>query len=107
MAEPDSIASVLARGAVQLRALPAGRRDAELLLMHVVGCDRTYLLTHPVAELTSKQAAAYESWIARRGIGAYTGFNKEVRMSPIHSRRRLPRRCNDSFQIPLQRSGRN
>jgi release factor glutamine methyltransferase len=66
MAEPDSIASVLARGSVQLRALPAGRRDAELLLMHVVGCDRTYLLTHPVAELTPKQAAAYESWIARR-----------------------------------------
>ncbi|MBV8115783.1 MAG: peptide chain release factor N(5)-glutamine methyltransferase [Silvibacterium sp.] len=66
MAKPDSIASALARGSVQLRALQTGRRDAELLLMQVMGCDRAYLLTHPEAELTPEQAAAYENWIARR-----------------------------------------
>ncbi|MBV8113192.1 MAG: peptide chain release factor N(5)-glutamine methyltransferase, partial [Silvibacterium sp.] len=31
-----------------------------------MGCDRSYLLTHPETELTPEQAAAYESWIARR-----------------------------------------
>jgi release factor glutamine methyltransferase len=90
MAEPDSIAGALARGSVQLRALQTGRRDAELLLMHVMGCDRTYLLTHPDAQLTPEQAAAYESWIARRSrnepvqyiLGEQEFFGLKFRVTP-------------------------
>lgn len=43
-----------------------GRRDAELLLGHVLGCDRTWLLTHGESELTEPQLRHYEAVLARR-----------------------------------------
>ena len=66
MAAPDMIGSALTHGTALLAELSTARRDAELLLMRVLGCDRTFLLTHPEAPLTPEQIAVYESWIARR-----------------------------------------
>jgi len=42
------------------------RRDAELLLLHVTGKTRAYLLTHPHDLLTPEQLTRYRELIARR-----------------------------------------
>ena len=49
-------------------ALPSAnaRRDAELLLAHILHQPRTYLLAHPEAELTPTQLAAFQQLITRR-----------------------------------------
>src|SRR5580698_5329443 len=57
----------LAQGASKLSGITAQpRRDAELLLLHLIGRDRAFLLTHPDTPLTTEQAAQYESWLERR-----------------------------------------
>jgi release factor glutamine methyltransferase len=66
MAEYDSIAAALSHGSMLLQQLQTGRRDAELLLLRAIGCDRAYLLTHPEAKLTPEQKALYEDCLTRR-----------------------------------------
>src|SRR5271165_368221 len=66
MAEFDTIGDALLHGAARLTESETARRDAELLLMYALGCDRAYLLTHPEAQLTSEQSALYEGWLKRR-----------------------------------------
>lgn len=62
-----SLKNILAHGAGRLEGITAqSKRDAELLLMRLLGCDRAYLLTHPDAVLSAEQAVMYESWLRRR-----------------------------------------
>jgi release factor glutamine methyltransferase len=61
-----TLRAVLDEGALRLAHLPTGRRDAELLLLRALGRDRTFLLTHPDAELSPEQLDRYEAWIRRR-----------------------------------------
>lgn len=90
MAEFDTIVAALTRGARRFDGLTMARRDAELLLMHAIGRDRAYLLTHPEAQLTSEQAAVYEEWLARRErhepiqyiIGEQEFFGLRLRVTP-------------------------
>jgi release factor glutamine methyltransferase len=42
------------------------RRDAEVLLAHVLGCDQTALLTHPERLLTPAESDQLESFLRRR-----------------------------------------
>jgi release factor glutamine methyltransferase len=42
------------------------RRDAELILAHVLGCDATALLTHPERPLSAKEAEQFETLLKRR-----------------------------------------
>jgi release factor glutamine methyltransferase len=42
------------------------RRDAELILTHVLGCDGTALLTHPERMLSVQEAEQFESLLKRR-----------------------------------------
>ncbi len=42
------------------------RRDAELILSHVLGCDSTALLTHPERLLSTQQAKQFETLLKRR-----------------------------------------
>lgn len=66
------------------------RRDAELLLLHVLQIDRAMLLAHPDRGLTSDQLAAYDAAIARRlghePIQYITGrqefFGLQLRVTP-------------------------
>ena len=77
-------------GAAQLGALPTARRDAELLLMHVLACDRAYLLTHPETQLTAEQYAVYDAWLTRRArhepvqyiVGEQEFFGLKFRVTP-------------------------
>ena len=79
--------SVLHRGAGEVRAafrtgiahleerhVPSAALAAELLLMHVLGRDRTWVYAHPEYELTPKEAASYEELVARRGEGVPTQY---------------------------------
>jgi release factor glutamine methyltransferase len=47
---------------------------AELLLMHVLGCDRGYLYSHPELELTSEACERYFQLIAERCSGKPTQY---------------------------------
>ncbi len=90
MATPDTIGSALAYGAALLGALPTARRDAELLMMRVLDCDRTHLLTHPETQLTAEQSARYEAWLERRAghepvqyiVGEQEFFGLKFRVTP-------------------------
>lgn len=42
------------------------RRDAELILAHLLGCDTTALLTHPERLLSAQQAEQFEALLERR-----------------------------------------
>jgi release factor glutamine methyltransferase len=54
--------------------IPSAPLAAELLLMHVLRCDRTWLYAHPEYELSPDHAAAYVQLIERRGEGAPTQY---------------------------------
>jgi release factor glutamine methyltransferase len=43
--------------------------NAELLLMFVLGCDRTHLFAHPERELTADEQARYDAALAERSRG--------------------------------------
>lgn len=68
---PPDIRTALQQAAERFTALPEAtpRLDAEVLLSHVLGRDRSYLLTWPERTLTSQQQAAFERLAARRAAG--------------------------------------
>lgn len=48
---------------------PTSRLDAELLVGHAFGRDRSWVLAHPEASLDAAQAARLDDWVARRVAG--------------------------------------
>lgn len=60
------MSAVLHRGVERLRALPQGRRDAQLLLLRALDRDAAWLLTHPEAPMSDEQLKLYDDWIVRR-----------------------------------------
>ncbi len=61
----------LASAVERLDAADVGspRMNAEVLLMFVLGADRSYLYAHPERELTSEEATRYEEALAQRATG--------------------------------------
>ena len=55
-------------------AVPSHTLAAELLLMKVLGCDRTWLYAHPEAHLTEEQRDAFTQLVARRCAGEPTQY---------------------------------
>jgi release factor glutamine methyltransferase len=58
-------AANLLRGA----GIPSPRLDAELLVGHAFGRDRTWLHAHPDAELGPREVTALSGWVERRASG--------------------------------------
>ena len=66
------------------------RRDAALLLCHIVGKDRAWLLAHPEAPLTPLQIAEYEALLERRArhepiqyiLGEQEFYGLRLRVTP-------------------------
>jgi len=54
--------------------VPSAQLAAELLLMHVLGCDRGYLHTHPERELSPEATDHYSRLIAERTTGKPTQY---------------------------------
>ena len=73
---PDSmdIRTALKQGIAQLREahVPSFTLAAELLLLHVLGRDRTWLYAHPEKTLTDRDAQRFFALIARRAAGEPT-----------------------------------
>jgi release factor glutamine methyltransferase len=70
------IRAALKEAVAQLRAanVPSHTLAAELLLMHTLECDRTWLYTHPEAELAPQAAEKYFELVARRAAGEPTQY---------------------------------
>lgn len=58
---------------------PSPRLDAELLLGHVLGVDRSAVLAHPEAPVGTGQAAALETALARRERGEPVAYIRGVK----------------------------
>ena len=70
------IREALHRGLETLAAsrTPSRELAAELLLMHVLGCDRAYLYTHPEVRLTEPATRRYLELIDERSTGKPTQY---------------------------------
>jgi release factor glutamine methyltransferase len=70
------VRAALKEGMAQLRAanVPSFTLAAELLLMHALVCDRTWLYTHPETEVEASVARKYFALIARRIAGEPTQY---------------------------------
>jgi release factor glutamine methyltransferase len=68
------VRAALKQGISQLRAahVPSFTLAAELLLLHVLGRDRTWIYSHPEEEITSADADRFFALIARRTAGEPT-----------------------------------
>ena len=69
-----SLRGALREGIAQLESarVASASLAAELLLMHTLGCDRTWLYSHPEEELDAATRDTYFSLIARRASGLPT-----------------------------------
>jgi release factor glutamine methyltransferase len=68
----SALASAIAR--LESSDVPSAALAAELLLMHAVGRDRTWLYAHPEHEVDPGQASAYAGLIERRASGMPTQY---------------------------------
>ena len=70
------IRSALKQGIARLRAarVPSHTLAAELLLMHALGRDRTWLYSHPESPVDASAAENYFALIARRAAGEPTQY---------------------------------
>ena len=70
------VRAALKEGMARLRAadVPSHTLATELLLMHALGRDRTWLYTHPEASLDVANAEKYFTLIARRAAGEPTQY---------------------------------
>jgi release factor glutamine methyltransferase len=73
----QALASATERLRISGSASP--RLDAELLLGHVVGLDRTAILAHPEAPLGADHEARFEALLARREAGEPVAYIREVK----------------------------
>lgn len=74
LSSPSDVRSLLKRGIGRLREahVPSCTLAAELLLLHVLCRDRTWIYAHPEAEISSVDAERYLALISRRASGEPT-----------------------------------
>jgi release factor glutamine methyltransferase len=74
VSEEKSVRALLKSGIAQLRnaQVPSYTLAAELLLLHVLGCDRTWIYSHPEEEISASDAERYSALIRRRAKGEPT-----------------------------------
>jgi release factor glutamine methyltransferase len=95
-ASSSRAADLLADVARVLASSPSARLDAELLVSHAFGRDRTWLHAHPDATLDDEGRRELEGWVSRRAAGepiAYIRGFKEWFGMRVHTDRRalIPR----------------
>src|SRR5438034_174114 len=73
-AAPLIVRTALREAFAQLRAagVPSHTLAAELLLLHVLGCNRTWIYSHPEEELSALDAECYFALVRRRAAGEPT-----------------------------------
>ena len=91
----STLRSALREALEQLTAaqVPSASLAAELLLLHVLERDRTFLYAHPEAELSLDQERAYRHLLNRRAIGPALppwldeGLAEDLAQSRVEGRR--------------------
>lgn len=64
------IQSIISQAVIELSEhSPSPRLDAEVLLCHLLSCDRSFLFTHPEHSLSECQFDLFSQWIFRRKKG--------------------------------------
>jgi release factor glutamine methyltransferase len=58
---------------------PSARLDAELLLGHILGVDRTAVLAHPEGQLSTDQAERYDAAVERRASGEPVAYIRGIK----------------------------
>ena len=58
---------------------PSGRLDAELLLGHILGVDRTAVIAHPEGQLSTDQAERYDAAVERRVSGEPVAYIRGIK----------------------------
>jgi release factor glutamine methyltransferase len=66
-----SIAEAILQGSLKLRkaGVPEARREAGSLVAHVLGRDRSFILTHAEDPVAEEQAEQFRDWLERRAGG--------------------------------------
>ncbi len=67
------------RSAPDVAGIETPRLDAELLLAHAIGVDRTAILAHPDAPVGPGAEAVYRAWIERRAAGEPVAYMREIK----------------------------
>lgn len=78
---PETVGSALQRAMLRLRAggSETARLDAELLLAHAIGADRTAVLAHPEVPLSPSMAERLEACVARRERGEPVAYIRGIK----------------------------
>src|SRR5260370_42372220 len=103
------VRTALREGLAQLRDahVPSYTLAAELLLLHVLGRDRTWIYSHPEEEISSAEADRYFALLARRTNGEptqhLTGKQEFLRLEfEVTPDVLIPRPETDHFtEVPL------
>jgi len=76
VSQEKSVRGLLKQGITQLRdaRVPSFTLAAELLLLHTLGRERTWLYAHPEEEIAASDAERYFELIARRAAGEPTQY---------------------------------
>jgi release factor glutamine methyltransferase len=90
MKTPATIREAIKTATTQLHSLPNANKDADLLLMHTLGKDRAWLLTHTNDLIAPEQLVTYQEKIARRAthepiqyiIGEQEFYGLTLRVTP-------------------------
>src|SRR5688500_20215837 len=79
--ERRDVGTALLDGTRRLRngASPTARLDAEVLLAHVTGRDRAWVLAHPEASLDAEAAGALRTALDRRAAGEPIAYIRRVK----------------------------
>jgi release factor glutamine methyltransferase len=64
----------MARAELRAAGVPSAELASELLLMHVLECDRAWLYTHPEAQLGNEASECYAALLAKRAKGMPTQY---------------------------------
>jgi release factor glutamine methyltransferase len=74
LSSPMDVRTALKQGITQLRdaGVPSFTLAAELLLLHTLGHDRTWLYAHPEVQVSEADAQRYSALLARRAAGEPT-----------------------------------
>ena len=80
-APPQRVGDVLNAAAARLSVAGSetARLDAEVLLAHILGVDRSVLAAHPEAALSTGQLDGYESHVTRREAGEPVAYIRGVK----------------------------
>jgi release factor glutamine methyltransferase len=85
-----SLREALHSAATRLSGLATARRDAQLLLLRVLGRDRAWLFAHPDGVLSEAQARQFDEWIERRArhepvqyiVGEHEFYGLKLQVTP-------------------------